>query len=470
MSLSKTSEVDSIPRQARDIVLKGKDLTPYWNESCLDLSQKLLSHTKTGCVGSDLNSLNLLQIKTIANSWFSTTINCHHHQKWLETFCQSFTSPRQAQDTASLVECTDLESTIVRSKKIRIYPKNQQQARKYLGLSRWWYNRTIAYLKQPDTKASLYEVRKIVQTGDDIPEWAFDCPQRIREHAMSEACNAVKNAKLKYKKTGQFQKVKFRAKHDPIQSFGFDATSLNQDFVFGSKKFKMEFEATESFNVDLEGTRIVREGRRYFLIIPQKRHYQAPENQRIDAVALDPGIRTFVAFYSEVLHGKISDGDFQRIYRLCLFLDRLMSKIAKAKCRQKRRLKQAAERMRWKIFDMIDELHKKTANFLCRTFSRIFIPTFETSQMVTKLTSSVARNMMTFAHYRFKQFLMAKGPEYFCEVIECNEAYTSKTYSCCGKIHPIGSKKVMKCDCGATVDRDLNGARGIFLRALAVSP
>jgi putative transposase len=339
-----------------------------------------------------------------------------------------------------------------------------------LGLSRWWYNRTINHLNQPDTKASLYEVRKIVQKGDDIPEWAFECPQRIREHSMSNACNAVKNAKVKCKKTGQFQKVSFRVKRDPIQSFGFDATSLNQDFVFGSKKFKMEFEATESLHTDLEGTRIVREGSRYFVIIPQKRHYQVPENQRIDAVALDPGVRTFIAFYSEVLHGKIGEGDFQRIYRLCLFLDKIYSKMSKAKCRQKRRLKHAAERMRWKIFDLIEELHKKTANFLCRTFDRIFIPSFETSQMVTKLHSSTARNMMTFAHYRFKQFLMAKGQEFMCQVIECNEAYTSKTCSYCGKIHKIGSKKVMKCDCGAKVDRDLNGARGILLRALAVTP
>jgi|GEM_PF-3402274 predicted site-specific integrase-resolvase len=39
----------------------------------------------------------------------------------------------------------------------------------------------------------------------------------------------------------------------------------------------------------------------------------------------------------------------------------------------------------------------------------------------------------------------------------------------CGTIHKIGSKKRLKCQCGATVDRDLNGARGIFLRALSVT-
>jgi putative transposase len=363
---------------------KEKDLMPYWNSSCLDMSLKLLSHTKTGCVGSDTNLLNPLPKSTIATSWFSTKVSCHHKQSLSTTCFQSFTS--------SLVDCQDLESTVVRSKKIRIYPKNRHLARKYLGLSRWWYNRTINYLKQPDTKTSLYDVRKVVQKGDDIPDWAMDCPQRIRTHAITDACNAVKNAKAKYVKTGKFQHVSFRAKRDPIQSFGFDKVSLNQDFVFGSKKFKMEFDSSEPFHTDLEGTRIVREGSRYFVIIPQKLPYQVPENQRIDAVALDPGVRTFMSFYSEVLHGKIGEGDFQRIYRLCLNLDKLMSKISKAKCRQKRRLKQAAERMRWKIWDLINELHKKVANFLVRTFDRIFIPTFETSQMVTKLASSTSRN------------------------------------------------------------------------------
>lgn len=49
------------------------------------------------------------------------------------------------------------------------------------------------------------------------------------------------------------------------------------------------------------------------------------------------------------------------------------------------------------------------------------------------------------------------------------EAYTSKTYSYCGKVHRIGSKKRMVCQCGANVDRDYNGARGIMLRVLSAS-
>jgi transposase len=51
------------------------------------------------------------------------------------------------------------------------------------------------------------------------------------------------------------------------------------------------------------------------------------------------------------------------------------------------------------------------------------------------------------------------------------EAYPTKNCYYCGTQHKMGSKKRKKPgSCGADIDRDLNGARGIFLRALAASP
>jgi putative transposase len=369
----------------------------------------------------------------------------------------------------SPVVFTDCESTVVRSKKIRIYPKNLPLVRKYLGLSRHWYNIAIEYLRKEGTKAYLKEVRLL--QSNSTKEWEMDCPQRIREHAFNDACNAVKNAKSKFKKTGIFQCVDFRKKKDTVQCFGFDSYSLDQCFVFSDKARRLLFHASEDIVPEMEGTRIVREDNRYFVIIPKKRNIKVPENQRLGDVAIDPGVRTFATIFSESITGKIGQGDFKYIFRLCLGLDKLYSRIAKAKCKAKRNMKKAAQRIRWRIYDLIDDLHKKTAHFLVTTFDRIFLPTFETSKMVAKLRSKVARGMLNFAHYRFKQFLKCKAEEYSCEVVDCSEAYTSKTCSFCGKIHSIGSKKRMVCSCGANVDRDYNGARGIYLRALsAMSP
>ena len=446
MNLSKTLPVD--------LTSNEKGLMPYWTPLCQDMSQKLLLLTETGFAGSDLNLCNPLQVKTIAGSWFSTKADSHLKKNLSETcFPSSMFSP---------VVFTDSVNTVVRSKKIRICPKNRPQIRKYAGISRYWYNQAVEYLKGEGTKTSLAEVRKI--QSNEHPDWAMDTPQRIREHAISDACEAVKNAKRKFMETKVFQQVSFRTKRDTVQGFGFDAKSLKEEIIFSSKLQRIGFYATEPIQASLEGTRVVIEDDRYFVIVPSRKPVKTPETQRCDYVALDPGVRAFITFYSEVSHGKIGCGDFKNIFRLCYALDQLQSRISKARCKQKRNMRKASGRLRWKIYDMIDELHKKTAHFLVTRYSTVFIPTFETSQMVTKLRSKTARSMLTFAHHRFKSFLNAKGEAYSCNIIEVSEAYTSKTCSYCGTIHKIGSKKVMKC-C-ADVDRDYNGARGIYLSSL----
>jgi putative transposase len=313
----------------------------------------------------------------------------------------------------------------------------------------------------------LSEVRKIQE--EEHPEWAFDCPQRIRVHAIEDAVGAVKNAKAKYRKTGTFQEVSWRAKKDPKQRFGFDKVSFEDDFVFSKHQDRIFYTSPEGGRVEMEGTEVVFENGRWFAILPQRRCVLQPENQRQPIVALDPGVRTFMSLYGFGVYGDFGKGDFGRIRRLCYHLDELQGKIAKSKRRQRQRMKKASQRLRWRIRDLVDDLHKKLAYFLVTRFDVILLPTFETQQMVSKLHSKTARAMMTWAHYRFKQHLKAKAEEYSAVVVGVNEAYTSKTCSYCGTIQNIGSKKRFRCSCGVDVDRDHQGARGILLRALSVT-
>jgi putative transposase len=72
-------------------------------------------------------------------------------------------------------------------------------------------------------------------------------------------------------------------------------------------------------------------------------------------------------------------------------------------------------------------------------------------------------------------FLKQKALEYGVRVIDVCEAYTSKTVSWTGElVANLSGSKVIKSSEGHRMDRDLNGARGIFIknvaRALKVSP
>jgi len=106
----------------------------------------------------------------------------------------------------------------------------------------------------------------------------------------------------------------------------------------------------------------------------------------------------------------------------------------------------------------------------------ILLPSFESSQMVSKsrrkIKSKTVRQILTLSHYQFKKHLEWKAWELGkVALTDINEAYTSKTVSWTGEILKIGGSRIIKSKVdGRSMNRDLNGARGIFLRALVDTP
>ena len=192
-------------------------------------------------------------------------------------------------------------------------------------------------------------------------------------------------------------------------------------------------------------------------------------------VALDPGVRNFIAWFSEDGCGKLGEQDFGRIQRLCQHQDNLLSRATQSPSRKRRNMRRAAERMTVRIQNLINELHHKTAQYLVDNFDVILLPDFKTSGMVTrgqrKIRSKTVRNLLSFAHHRFRNFLKHKASENGRTVLIVNEAYTSKTVSWTGEVnHKLGGRKTVRSSDGRRMDRDHNGARGIFLRALGDTP
>ncbi len=73
------------------------------------------------------------------------------------------------------------------------------------------------------------------------------------------------------------------------------------------------------------------------------------------------------------------------------------------------------------------------------------------------------------SHYKFGRRLEQKCIERGKKPVRVCEAYTSKTASWTGEMLKIGGAKQIR-SAGVAVNRDINGARGIFLRALVDSP
>ena len=343
-------------------------------------------------------------------------------------------------------------------------------------------------LDQKGTPPNFKGLVPVVFAG--LSDWHTETPRQIKVGAVMDACEAVKNAKIQCKKTGAFQKVAFRSRKRK-QTLYLRADSLKENGVY--VRFLGDMKMSEPLPAKPQGTgkvserdtdsevkdsQLVMENGRYFLSVSyvEKKKAREPSGR---IVALDPGIRDFMTFFAEDCFGWLGQQCINRIQRLCQHCDNLYARATQEKRPLRRALRKAAIRIKVKIRNLIDELHKKIAHFLVTNFDVILLPTFETKQMTKrgarKLRKKSVRQMLTLSHYKFKTFLKHKAFEYGVRVIDVCEAYTSKTVSWTGEIiSNLGGSKVIKSSEGHRMDRDLNGARGIFIktvaRALTVRP
>ena len=265
-----------------------------------------------------------------------------------------------------------------------------------------------------------------------LPVWCDPVPFQIKGIAIKEAHSAFFKAK---------GYPKFRSRKNSEQSCFIPKTAIKQGGIY-PRISGLSLYYQENLPQDIKDSRLIWRFEKWWIAIPHKAHTFRAENQG-RVCSLDPGVRSFITFYSSNFCGNIGKGDFSRIQRLCAHLDTLISKRDKCKNKQKRRsLTKASRQMHGKIKHLISELHFKTAKFLTDNFDLILLPTFETKQMSSKakrkIRKKTVRSMLTFSHFKFKQVLKWKACQTGKTVVDCSEAYTSKTHPQTGEIKNIG--------------------------------
>lgn len=361
----------------------------------------------------------------------------------------------------SRAECTDSE--ITKTKLLRLSPTKEQKKtfKLWTDCSRYVFNQTMDYIRScVNFSPSWYDIKKDLLKR--LPEWCNAVPYQIRGIAIREAREAF------WKANGH---PKFRRAKDSEQSCFIPKSALKKEGIYYTISGR-GLRYIETIPDNFLDSRLIWRFGRWWIAVPHKVLMSRSENQGTAVVALDPGIRSFITFYSPNSSGNIGKGDFGRIQRLCTHLDNLISRRDRIFNKQKRRsYTQSAMRMRAKIKHLITELHHKTAKFLTDNFDVILLPTFETQGMVLRAARKIGkksvRSMLTFAHYQFKQFLKWKAFQTGKLVLDCDEAYTSKTHPETGQIRNIGSAKRVRLLNGSWADRDCIGARNILIRALS---
>lgn len=403
----------------------------YWDERCEVLSSFLWLPAKNVLDNLPHSAANLKGYNVLNDTWFDS---------------QVFSLPYSSHHKNTNPE----ESTAIRSRKIRMYPdaKQREILRLWMRSARHVYNKALEYFSQgskPDWLAVKSWMLK------DLPAWMDNVPYQVKAIAVRDAC-------MNFTQSGKTGTARFRARNSAKQTIFVPKASATKRGIYTRFLGRMDF--AEDMPTPEGDCRVILDCGRWFVSVPAKVSASLEHSGRI--AALDPGIRSFVTFYSLDSCGKLGAGAFSRIYSLCKYLDDLSERMKPVSHRQRYRMRKAAERLRWKIRNLVEEMQHKTAIFLVKNFDVIALPEFRAVDFGT----GSMREILGSAHEDFREYLKAKAAEYGARVVTQNEEWTTQTCSWSGEVRQAG--KWIR-DGEITLDRDYNGARGIFLRALRES-
>ena len=341
--------------------------------------------------------------------------------------------------------------------------------------------------------------------GDDSKDrWILDVDADTRNDVVKEFAKAIKS----WKNQGSPSKSqpRFLSKKRSEDIFHIRKASVstkelqrgaNHITLFPGRKLgklRLRGKSTKSLRKALADgklcdCKVKRDGSgRWYLIlvqkVPAKESSPIWESQSYRDAFLDPGARTFQTYWCpDGVAGQLGDGFYDMIKPLLLRADRAISRAqllrnreqsvaAGLKSRQlRRRRKRAiirAQRLRHKVYDSVRDLHRKAGNFLCSNFRAIFIGNTDGQSICSgdnRIVNDCVRNMMTFAHSEFRNWLADYAKARGVHVFVVGEGFTTKTCTGCGDVQDRGSVKVITCQpCGLVIGRDYAGARNIGLK------
>ena len=313
----------------------------------------------------------------------------------------------------------------------------------------------------------------------EVKEWEIETPKDIRANALKDLAIAYKVNFDKLKKRQiQYFNIKFRSKRKEAgMKIPNTALKLNEKktrltvyskYNMGSIKISKDKCLKEIESIDNQCIIKVKNNK-WFICIPLKQ-IRSDHKPGRNWCSLDPGVINFQTIYSEEMMLKIAVRK-ELFINLQTKLDQfqsLRSKKSISKSHYVRRMRKLYNKMG----NLIDDVHYKLIKFLTMNYENIFLPTFESQEIVGKMWGKRnRRTLLSLKHFRFKQRLKERCClEKHSQVYDCTEEFTSQTCGCCGKLNKKLNERndrMFICNqCGMKLDRDVNGARNIGIKNL----
>lgn len=363
------------------------------------------------------------------------------------------------------VKYDKLEKVNYKTKQIILKPTIEQKdiLLKWMEAFRITYNFAIFFLRKKNY--TFYELRKRMK------EIKYDIQKKYPSniHILDRAIYlAISNKKsiITNIKNGNIDNYRLRywRKNQEQKMIKIEKNEMNHIKLFKELKGYDEGKKFILYNAEAECTIKYNKYFNQFILHYPVKIEEKNINKTEKTISLDPGLRTFLTGISNDKSVKICDEIVSKLKPILLRIDKYQSK---NELRKKRKYEN-------KIKNIINDLHWKSIKYLTHNYDNIIIGNMSIKDIIRKennkkgLHSISKRCLQNMSLYKFKLRLKYKCNTNNKKYKETDESYTSKTCSLCGQINEnLGSNKKFNCNgCNIVMDRDINGARNIYLKSI----
>ena len=371
---------------------------------------------------------------------------------------------------------------MILSKKVRLYPTELQEQKllQSVGTARFIYNWTLARQEENYKNGGKFisdnDLRKeLTQLKKSELSWLNKVSNNVAKQAVKDACNAYKRF---FK--GLSDKPRFKSKRKSKKSFYNDNCKLKVKegrLVNIEKVGWVKTNEQLPIGVKYSNPRISYDNKYWYISVGIE-HEEIQEELTDVSLGIDLGLKELAICSDGTVYKNINKT--HEVKKIEKRLKRLQRQISRKYEKNKKGKEYVKTKNIIKLEKQIQQVHRRLANIRNNYLHQTTTSIAKTKPYRVVIEDLNVKGMMKNKHlsdsvrkqgfYEFKRQLEYKCKFRGIELIVADRFYpSSKTCSQCGKIKKDLklSDRIYKCDCGLTIDRDLNASINLSRYKLA---
>ena len=362
---------------------------------------------------------------------------------------------------------------MILAKKVRIYPTKEQEQKLWqsVGTARFIYNYTLAKQEENYKNGEKFisdgVLRKeITQLKKSELSWLNEVSNNVSKQAVKDACNAYKRFF-----NGLSDKPRFKSRKNSKKSFYNDNIKLKvkeNRLVNIEKVGWIKTNEQLPIGVKYSNPRISYDNKYWYISVGIEQE-QIKEDLTDVSLGIDLGLKILAICSDGTVFKNINKSNVVR--KIEKRLKRLQRQVSRKYEKNKKGKEYVKTKNIIKLEKQIQQIHRRLANIRNNYLHKTTTSIVKTKPYRVVIEDLNVKGMMKNKHlsdairkqgfYEFKRQLEYKCKFRGIKLVVADRFYpSSKTCSQCGEIKKDLKllDRTYKCDCGLTIDRDLNAS------------